>query len=238
MPLRAILAILLLACASPAFADAQKAIVVDTCDTTVRYSTPGQEKPVLMDKYGRLCRDGGLPTGAATEAKQDVTNTDLGAPGAIACATDTGSCSINALVQRLAQRLTTVISTLGTPLQAGGNVAVTSSALPTGAATAAQQSPALASNADQSVSQPTVCSNLLATVPNGTYAVVEAQNQSTNQLQFVMDDGSATPGTVSVQIMAPAATSGAQGGGASQRPFKGRVRVCGTPSSQFMLRYQ
>src|SRR4051812_22111835 len=37
----------------------------------------------------------------ATAAKQDTTNTDLGAPGATACATDTGSCSINALLQRL-----------------------------------------------------------------------------------------------------------------------------------------
>lgn len=50
--------------------------------------------------------------GAATAAKQDTTNTNLGAPGATVCATDTGSCSINALLQRIAQRLTT----LGAPV--------------------------------------------------------------------------------------------------------------------------
>lgn len=75
-----------------------------------------------------------LPTGAALDASITTTNTDLGPPGATACATDTGSCSINALTQRSLQRLTSLINALGTPLQAGGNVVVTSSALPTGAA--------------------------------------------------------------------------------------------------------
>lgn len=48
--------------------------------------------------------------------------TDSGAPGAVACATDTGSCNFNQLFQRLAQRLTTINTTLGSPLQAGGTV--------------------------------------------------------------------------------------------------------------------
>jgi len=48
--------------------------------------------------------------------------TDFGAPGATACASDTASCSNNQLMQRLAQRLTTINTTLGTPLQAGGSV--------------------------------------------------------------------------------------------------------------------
>lgn len=49
-----------------------------------------------------------------------TTTTNLGPPGATACATDTGSCSLNALMQRLAQRLTTINTTLGTPMQATG----------------------------------------------------------------------------------------------------------------------
>ena len=58
----------------------------------------------------------------ALDATVGTTNTDLGPPGATACATDTGSCSINALAQRLAQRLTTVNTTLGSPFQAGGSI--------------------------------------------------------------------------------------------------------------------
>jgi len=50
-------------------------------------------------------------------------NTNLGAPGATACTTDTASCSLNQLAQRQAQRLTTINTTLGTPMQAtGGSV--------------------------------------------------------------------------------------------------------------------
>lgn len=49
--------------------------------------------------------------------------TDLGPPGATACATDTGSCSINALAQRIAQRISSLITALGTPMQqSGGSV--------------------------------------------------------------------------------------------------------------------
>jgi hypothetical protein len=49
--------------------------------------------------------------------------TDFGAPGSAACATDTASCSLNQQMQRLAQRLTTVNTTLGTPFQAGAALA-------------------------------------------------------------------------------------------------------------------
>jgi hypothetical protein len=59
-------------------------------------------------------------TGFALDTSVGTTNTNLGAPGATACATDTGSCSVNAFLQRLAQRLTTINTTLGTPMQASG----------------------------------------------------------------------------------------------------------------------
>jgi hypothetical protein len=66
-----------------------------------------------------------LTSDPSTATGQSTTNTDLGPPGATACATDTGSCSLNALLQRALQRLTTVNTTLGTPLQAGGAVTTT-----------------------------------------------------------------------------------------------------------------
>jgi hypothetical protein len=42
---------------------------------------------------------------------------NLGTPGVAACATDTGSCSLNALIQRQDQRLSSLIAALGTGLQ-------------------------------------------------------------------------------------------------------------------------
>jgi hypothetical protein len=58
---------------------------------------------------------------ATTATNTGTTNTDIGPPGATACSTDTGSCSINALAQRIAQRLTTVNTTLGAaPMQSTG----------------------------------------------------------------------------------------------------------------------
>jgi hypothetical protein len=46
--------------------------------------------------------------------------TDFGAPGATACATDTSSCNFNQLFQRIAQRLSTINTTLNAPMQTTG----------------------------------------------------------------------------------------------------------------------
>jgi hypothetical protein len=95
-------------------------------------------------------------TGYALDTTVQTTNTDIGAPGSTACSTDTGSCNLNALNQRQAQRLTTLINTMGSPFQAGGSIGNTSFgatqsgtwninnvagtiSLPTGAATANNQ---------------------------------------------------------------------------------------------------
>jgi hypothetical protein len=63
---------------------------------------------------------------ASTATNTSSTATNLGAAGATACATDTGSCSINALLQRLAVDITAVKTQLGAaPMQAtGGAVTV------------------------------------------------------------------------------------------------------------------
>lgn len=68
-----------------------------------------------------------LPTGAATSAAQTTAATSNGAPGDAACTTDTASCGANAQRQRIAQRLTTINTTLGTPFQAGGALAANQS---------------------------------------------------------------------------------------------------------------
>lgn len=67
-----------------------------------------------------------LPFGAAVESGGNLSQiaADLGAPGATACGSDTASCNVNQFLQRIAGRLSTIITTLGTPLQAGGSVTV------------------------------------------------------------------------------------------------------------------
>ena len=63
---------------------------------------------------------------ATTATNTGTTNTNLGAPGATACASDTASCSTNQQMQRLAQRLTTINTTLNAPFQANGSIGNTS----------------------------------------------------------------------------------------------------------------
>lgn len=53
--------------------------------------------------------------------------TDFGPPGSTACTTDTASCNQNQQLQRLAQRLTSIVSALGSPFQAGGALAANQS---------------------------------------------------------------------------------------------------------------
>jgi hypothetical protein len=69
-----------------------------------------------------------LPSNAAAETGGNLAQivTDFGAPGSTACTTDTASCNQNQQLQRLAQRLTSLLTALGTPLQAG-TVTVTGS---------------------------------------------------------------------------------------------------------------
>ena len=51
---------------------------------------------------------------------------DIGAAGSTACATDTGSCNLNSLLQRALQRDTAILTAIGTPFQAGGSIGNTS----------------------------------------------------------------------------------------------------------------
>lgn len=88
--------------------------------------------------------------GDASAANQVAANALLGAVTETAPSTDTASSGLNGRLQRVAQRLTALITALGTPLQAGGAVsvsnlpatqAISASALPlpSGAATSAKQ---------------------------------------------------------------------------------------------------
>jgi hypothetical protein len=59
-------------------------------------------------------------------AQETAINTVLGLQADSACATDNGTCTIAALTKRNNQRLTTLNTTLGTPMQATGGLPITS----------------------------------------------------------------------------------------------------------------
>ena len=88
-----------------------------------------------------------LPTGAATAGAQATENGSLATIAAAtgnptdpkSTATDSTSASETALLKGQIDRLQAIVTALGSPLQAGGSVAVSGSTLPAGAATSALQ---------------------------------------------------------------------------------------------------
>jgi hypothetical protein len=73
-----------------------------------------------------------LPTGAATEATlatrltESDFDTKIGSLTETAPGTDTASSGLNGRLQRIAQRLTSLITAIGSPFQAGGSIGNTS----------------------------------------------------------------------------------------------------------------
>jgi hypothetical protein len=65
---------------------------------------------------------GGGAVTATSGAYADGSIATIGAQADPACTTDAGTCTEQALVKRLIQRLTSINTTLGTPFQAGGSV--------------------------------------------------------------------------------------------------------------------
>lgn len=89
----------------------------DPVQVTIR-NTDGSAPAAIPVSVGSIA----LPTGASTSAAQATAAASAGAPGDTACASDTASCNANQQRQRLAQRLTTINTTLGTPFQAGSSI--------------------------------------------------------------------------------------------------------------------
>lgn len=171
-----------------------------------------------------------------TATNTGTTNTNLGAPGATACTTDTASCSLNQFLQRIAQRITTLITNLGTQAYdgsgnlkvnvaaggaGGGNVNLTQVASATlGAITTYGSSPG-------AVNVPSVNAYVTNTNPNGAATVasstavnlsnmpVAAAAVSTNQITVGATatlivparTGLAGSGRVSTTIVNPGATN-------------------------------
>lgn len=123
-----LLASVALCCAAPSASAQSNLLVVTTCGTLPLAYAPGAVRTGTQDVNGRACGTatvtGGGDATAANQvlqiAQETAINTLLGLQADAACATDNGTCTLAALVKRLNQRLTSINTTLGTPMQATG----------------------------------------------------------------------------------------------------------------------
>lgn len=101
--------------------------------------TDGDYIPLIVDANGALHVNVGtpaLPSGAATAAAQATESTLTGAVTETAPATDTASSGLNGRLQRIAQRITSLIALIPAALTGSGNFKVAvQEALPAGTAT-------------------------------------------------------------------------------------------------------
>lgn len=77
---------------------------------------------------------------------------------------------------------------------------------------------------------------LIATVPATSRAAVEIDNQSTDLIEVVRDDGAGN--NVSIVMLAGASVAGGQGGGWASQTFWGRIRVYAPSSTDQVAVYQ
>lgn len=115
------LALILLLWALPAVA-----LAIPVCDNLlpancIKPNADGTLNDAVTNAGTFPTQDNGTNS-ASIASNTSTTSTNLGAPGVTACATDNGSCSLNALIERNNQRLTTLITALNSPFQAGGSI--------------------------------------------------------------------------------------------------------------------
>jgi len=181
---------LLLVAKAPTVAHAQDASVVATCGT-LSLPTGYAVAPLTQDQTGTLCTSpGGGGGGAVTVAD----GADVGEGATTAAAATAGSTgSVNAKLRLVTTQLNTINTTLGTPLQAGGNVVVTGTVpLPTLAATSTKQS-----DGSQKTQIVDGSGNVIASTSNNLN--VQCANCSGSGASAV-DEASFTAGT---SVMAP-----------------------------------
>jgi hypothetical protein len=139
-------------------------------------SSPTANDCIVVTKTTPMPTDpGAAPSGSATATNQTsqitqetAINAVLGLQVDAACSTDNGTCTVAALFKRNNQRLTSILTAIGSPLQAGGSVGI-SGTLPAfantptfnlgtigTAATAANQTTANASLASIDTKTPTL----------------------------------------------------------------------------------
>lgn len=190
-----LLGLLAVSCASNGARAQASYQVVAACGTPPVAPAVGAVRTGYMDQTGRVCGastiSGGGDATAANQvlqiAQETAFNTALGVQADAACATDNGACGLLALVKRGNQRLTSVITALGTPMQAtGGTVGLVAGTAIVGKFGIDQTTPgttnlvALAANQSVNVAQINGVTPLMGNGATGTGALrVSIANDST-----------------------------------------------------------
>lgn len=138
-----------------------------------------------------------LPSGAATETTLGTTNTEIGGLTETAPASDTASSGLNGRLQRIAQRLTSVIALLPTSLGSGGGLKVD------GSGTALPVSGTVTANAGTNLN-----TSLLALEAGGNLATIAGAVRAEDAASA---DGHTGIAALAVRKATPANTSGADG---------------------------
>ncbi len=110
---------------------------ITASSTTTVLATPGGGSLLGAGGGGSGSGGGGAVTAADGALVTEGTTTDA------ACATDNGTCTIEAVLKRATQRLTSILTALGSPFQAGGSIGNTGFAVtgPLGASVASPTTP-------------------------------------------------------------------------------------------------
>lgn len=196
----------LLASAAPVItpARAQTAAVVSSCGTLPVTLSAGQKAPLTVDTTGKLCQSSGAGGSAATLA--DGADVTQGALGDSACGSDNGTCSMQALIKRLNQNLTTLNTSIGagpTSQYPSGATPITISATGTTGATAAT----LAANATKKTY---VCGfNITSDATAALAGTATIAGVVTGTMSFIQNVGSATAAGTLSQTFSPCIPSSA-----------------------------
>ncbi len=180
----------------------------------------------------------GTNTGAIS-TNTGSTNTNLGAPGATVCATDTGSCSVNALLQRIAQRLTTAIGGTVVTTADGGQTTIgttSDAAYISGAGTVISLLKALVASPTGSTVTTWAGSTLGAISNYGTSpgaVIVPAMNSFMTGAANFAASSAAVPATLAAVGVSDGSTS-CSGGPCLIAPKALSSGVAGTPSTDFL----
>lgn len=99
-------------------------LVVTTCGSPPTYPVAGSPGPPTYDPQGRPCPPAG---GGSAVSIADGADVAQGTTTDAACATDNGNCTEIALLKRENQRLTSILTAIGSPFQAGAALAANQS---------------------------------------------------------------------------------------------------------------
>lgn len=104
-------------------ASAQTIVVADCSAATTIYAAGQAGRAIIIDVAGKQCVNTGSSGGGGASTIADGADVTQGATTDAACATDNGTCTVEAVLKRIAQRITTAIAGTAVALNATPSIA-------------------------------------------------------------------------------------------------------------------